>query len=173
MSKRPRKGSLVKRQDELAGYSTALVEIVELLEDARRLASHSVNTIMTAAYWEIGRHIVEIEQQGKGKADYGEQVIDRLSRDLTARLGRGFGRRNLFQMRAFYLAYSEIVQTPSAQSEGAPGPDTTPRQGLKSLPRLPDDRPRQAFPLSWSHYVKLLAVKSPKAREFYEGVLTS
>ncbi len=169
MSKRPKKGSLVKRHDELAGYSTALVEIVELLEDARHLASRSVNTIMTAAYWETGRRIVEIEQKGKGRADYGEQVIDRLSRDLTARLGRGFGRRNLFQMRAFYLTYGEIVQTASAQSEGTPGPDTTPRQGLKSLQRLPDDRLRQAFPLSWSHYVKLLAVKNPKAREFYEA----
>jgi predicted nuclease of restriction endonuclease-like (RecB) superfamily len=167
MSKRPKKGSLVKRQGGLADYSTALSEIVELLEDARRLASRSVNTIMTAAYWEIGRRVVEIEQKGKGKADYGEQVIDRLSRDLTARLGRGFGRRNLFQMRAFYLAYSEIVQTPSAQLEGAPGPDTTPRQVPKSLPRLSDIRLRQAFPLSWSHYVRLLAVKSPKAREFY------
>jgi hypothetical protein len=114
MSKRPRKGSLVKRHDELAGYSTALVEIVELLEDARRLASRSVNTIMTAAYWEMGRRIVEIEQKGKGRADYGEQVIDRLSRDLTARLGRGFGCRNLFQMRAFYLTYREIMQTASA-----------------------------------------------------------
>jgi len=60
MSKRPKKGSLVKRQTEPAGYSTALVEIVELLEDARRVASRSVNTIMTAAYWETGRCIVEI-----------------------------------------------------------------------------------------------------------------
>ena len=142
MSKRPKKGSLVKRHNEPAGYSTALVEIVELLEDARRLASRSVNTIMTAAYWEIGRRIVEIEQKGKGKADYGEQVVDRLSEDLTACMGRGLGCRNLFQMRAFYLAYSEIVQTPSAQLEGAPGHDTTQRQGLKSLPRLSDVRLR-------------------------------
>lgn len=169
MSKRSKKGSLVKRQSKLAGYSTALVEIVELLEDARRVASRSVNTIMTAAYWEIGRRIVEIEQKGKGRADYGKQVIDQLSQDLTARLGRGFGRRNLFQMRAFYLAYSEIVQTPSAQLESAPRSDTIPSQNLRSLPRLSDIRLRQAFPLSWSHYVGLLTVKNPKAREFYEA----
>lgn len=169
MSERSTKGSLVKRQSELAGYSTALAEIVELLEDARRLASRSVNTIVTAAYWEIGRRIVEIEQKGKGKADYGKQVIDQLSQDLTVRIGRGFGRRNLFQMRAFYLAYREIVQTSSAQLEGAPRPDTTPQRVLKSLPRLSDVRLPQAFPLSWSHYVKLLTVKNPKAREFYEA----
>lgn len=169
MSERSTKGSLVKRERELAGYSTALAEIVELLEDARRLASRSVNTIVTAAYWEIGRRIVEIEQKGKGKADYGKQVIDQLSQDLTVRIGRGFGRRNLFQMRAFYLAYREIVQTSSAQLEGAPRPDTTPQRVLKSLPRLSDVRLPQAFPLSWSHYVKLLTVKNPKAREFYEA----
>lgn len=170
MSKSSKKGSLVKRQSELAGYSTALVEIVELLEEARRVAARSVNVVMTASYWEIGRRIVEIEQKGQGRADYGKQVIDQLSQDLTARLGRGFGRRNLFQMRAFYQAYSEIVQTPSAQLESSPIPDTIPEQRLsKSLPQLSGIKLRQAFPLPWSHYVKLLAVKNPKAREFYEA----
>jgi predicted nuclease of restriction endonuclease-like (RecB) superfamily len=168
MSQSSKNGALVKRQSELAGYSTALVEIVELLEEARRVAARSVNVVMTASYWEIGRRIVEIEQKGQGRADYGKQVIDQLSQDLTARLGRGFGRRNLFQMRAFYLAYSEIVQTTSAQLESAPSRDTIPGQSLsKSLPQLYGIKLRQAFPLPWSHYVRLLAVKNPKAREFY------
>lgn len=72
-------------------------------------------------------------------------------------------------MRAFYLAYSEIVQTASAQLESAPRSDTIPSQNLRSLPRLSDIRLRQAFPLSWSHYVGLLTVKNSKAREFYEA----
>ena len=117
MNKSTKKGPLNKRVGDLAGYSTALIEIVELLEAARRTSARSVNTIITATYWEIGRRIVEIEQKGQSRADYGKQVVEQLAIDLTARLGRGFGRRNLFQMRSFYLTYSDIVQTLSAQSE--------------------------------------------------------
>ncbi len=65
--------------------------IVELLESARRTAARSVNALMTASYWEIGRRIVEFEQGGKGRAEYGQQLLKRLSSDLTARFGRGFG----------------------------------------------------------------------------------
>ena len=85
--------------------------VVELLEQARRTSARVVNTIMTATYWEIGRRIVEHEQFGKSKADYGKQIIDHLASDLTAKLGRGFGRSNLFQMRQFYTYYPNIVQT--------------------------------------------------------------
>jgi hypothetical protein len=59
---------------------------------------------MTSTYWEIGRRIVEHEQGGRDKAKYGDAVIDRLAKDLTEQFGRGFGRRNVFLMRAFYLA---------------------------------------------------------------------
>ena len=65
--------------------------------------------------------IVSATELGKARAGYGETLIDRRAQDLTARFGRGFGRRNLFQMRAFYLAYREIVQTTSAQSGASPG----------------------------------------------------
>ena len=74
--------------------------IVELLDTARRTAARSVNALMTASYWEIGRRIVEAEQQGKRRAGYGEQLIERLASDLTQRFGRGFSRQNLQQMRA-------------------------------------------------------------------------
>lgn len=127
------------------GYDAVLTGLVGLLEQARRQAARSVNAVMTATYWEIGRRLVEVEQGGQDKADYGQQIVDRLSHDLTARFGRGFGRSNLFQMRAFYLAYSEKVQTVSGQLDEA-----------------------ARFPLPWSHYVKLLAVQNPNAREFYE-----
>jgi hypothetical protein len=61
--------------------------------------------IMTATYWEIGRRIVEQEQHGRKRASYGEALIERLSSELTVRFGRGFSRRNLWQMRDFYSAW--------------------------------------------------------------------
>ena len=108
---------------------------------------------------------MESEQGGRNKADYGKRLIERLSRDLTAKFGRGFGRRNLFQMRAFYLAYPEIVQTPSAQL------DTRTEDGfVQTLSAgLPKSSAGNLFPLPWSHYVKLLGVKNPDARAFYEN----
>jgi hypothetical protein len=67
-----------------------------------------------------GRRIVEAEQQGKRRANHGDALIKRLAIDLTAQFGRGFGWRNLFQMRAFYLEWPEILQTTSAMSAIAP-----------------------------------------------------
>ena len=96
-------------------YDAILSEVVNLLESARRTSARTINSIMTATYWEIGRRIVEYEQGGHGKADYGKKLIERLSVDLTKKFGRGFGRSNLFQIRSFYLAYATIVQTASGQ----------------------------------------------------------
>jgi predicted nuclease of restriction endonuclease-like (RecB) superfamily len=131
---------------------------VELLESARRGAARTVNSIITSAYWEIGRRIVREEQKGRQRAAYGEQLIDRLSSDLMVRFGRGFSRSNVFQMRQFYLAHAEIVQTSSGQLE-TPEIVQTPSGQLPQLP---------IFPLSWSHYVRLLTVQNATARAFYE-----
>jgi predicted nuclease of restriction endonuclease-like (RecB) superfamily len=89
----------------------------------------------------------------------------RLGDDLTKRFGRGFGWRNLFQMRAFYLAWPNILQTASAKSDLG-----TKLLDLQTMPG-PFDLTEVArnFPLSWSHYVKLLAVRDAKARECYEA----
>lgn len=76
--------------------------IADILNAARQQAARSVNAILTAAYWEMGRRIVEFEQRGKAKTEYGDKVITRLSQELTPRFGRGFGKRNLEQMRQFY-----------------------------------------------------------------------
>ena len=75
------------------------------MESTRTAAARSVNALMTAAYWEIGRRIVEFEQGGEGRAAYGEALIKRLGTDLSQRFGRGFGARNLAQMQAVYLAW--------------------------------------------------------------------
>jgi predicted nuclease of restriction endonuclease-like (RecB) superfamily len=147
-SKGSKRTTLVKKRSAAAGYDAILSDISGLLESARRASARTVNAIIAATYWEIGRRIVNVEQGGsRRKADYyGEQIIERLARDLSARFGRGFARRNLFQMRAFYLAYPNIVQTSSALSPNA----------------------SNSFPLPWSHYVRLLSINDLDAREFYE-----
>lgn len=89
-------------------YAGLIGGIGVLLEAARRASARSVNAFMTATYWEIGRRIVEFEQGGAKRAGYGEVVVERLARDLTSRFGRGFGRRNVFLMRAFYLACPQV-----------------------------------------------------------------
>lgn len=99
-------------------YAGIHSDIVALIETARRAAARSINALMTATYWEIGRRIVEFEQRGQERAAYGEAMIKRLGTDLSRQFGRGFGWRNLAQMRAFYLAWpsSQILQTLSAKS---------------------------------------------------------
>ena len=72
-----------------AGYDGLLGEVVVLLESARRTAARAVNAVMTATYWEIGRRIVEVEQRGSTRAEYGDVLIKRLAADLTARFGVG------------------------------------------------------------------------------------
>jgi predicted nuclease of restriction endonuclease-like (RecB) superfamily len=156
-------------------YGDIHTDIVALLENARRAAARSVNALMTASYWEIGRRIVEFEQGGEDRAAYGEALIQRLALDLTNRFGRGFSRQNIWQMRAFYLAWpleqicqtasgisSQITQTLSVQSSSTPIIQTTSGQS-PSLATL-----AEAFPLPWSAYVRLLSVKKPEARGFYE-----
>ncbi len=133
-------------------YANSLGEMVQLMELARRTAARSVNAIMTATYWDIGRRIVELEQKGAARAEYGQHLIERLSKDLGDRFGRGFQKSNLFQMRAFYLAYPHAGE--SIQ------PESLSTQIFQTL--------SGKFPLPWSHYIKLLSVKSAEARQFYE-----
>ena len=164
-------------------YGGLIGGIAELLEAARRNAARTVNALMTATYWEIGRRIVEFEQQGKDRAGYGEQLLDQLSADLTSRFGRGFGRRNLFQIRAFYLAYRSIVQTSSAQLVKEQTLSAQSGARILSTPSIELRRQKSQtpsgqlavrdlsarFPLPWSHYVRLLSVKGALAREFYHA----
>jgi predicted nuclease of restriction endonuclease-like (RecB) superfamily len=102
---------------EIGSYSSLLRGISELLESARRSGVRAVNTLMTAAYWEVGRRIVEFEQAGERRAGYGEELLKGLARDLSTRYGRGFSRQNLQNMRQFYLAAppERICQTPSGK----------------------------------------------------------
>jgi len=145
-------------------YNKIRAGIVELLKTARTAAARNVNSIMTAVYWDIGRRIVEFEQGGEQRAEYGEQLIEQLSGDLTRQFGRGFGRANLWQMRAFYRAWPEakILQTLSGESTSPVDPDNTDGDSSKVLTFA------SRFVLPWSAYVRLLSVKNPEARTFYE-----
>ncbi|MBI3248014.1 MAG: DUF1016 domain-containing protein [Deltaproteobacteria bacterium] len=160
-------------------YEDMLSGVVELLDAARRAAARSVNALMTATYWEIGRRIVEREQGGRKRAEYGEELIERLSVDLTARFGRGFGRRNLFLMRSFFLAFRGKVQTLSALSTAAIR-STPSSKSPRSVPQVLSEKSAtpsrilsladlaHTFPLPWSHYVLLISrARSPEALEFY------
>ena len=83
-------------------YDALLGEVAQLLETARHTAARAVNAVLTQTYWQIGRRLVEVEQDGQTRAAYGEALLKRLSKDLTAQFGRGFSERNLEQMRLFY-----------------------------------------------------------------------
>ena len=114
------------------------LKIAELLQSSRQAVLRNVNQAMVYTYYEIGRVIVEDEQQGKERAEYGKQVLKELSKQLLSSFGKGFSVDNLQNMRQFYLVYSNY--------------ETTSR----------------IFNLSWSHYIKLMRIKNEDERNFYE-----
>jgi predicted nuclease of restriction endonuclease-like (RecB) superfamily len=131
----------------------ALYQRIEaIIRQARGQAFRSVNSAMVRAYWLIGREIIEEEQRGQARADYGTQLIAQLAVRLTADFGRGFTATNLRYMRLFYLAYPELLATE-----------------IHHAPRDESARTGQLNPnLSWTHYRVLTKVESPHARAFYE-----
>lgn len=167
-------------------YNEVLAGVVELLDAARRASARVVNSLMTATYWEIGRRIVEHEQGGQHRADYGKELIQQLSVSLTARFGRGFGVVQLALMRQFFLTFSKdnIFQSVIEKSTGAahlPGSlaifqsptekfeiaeltsaDGGPQPALERLGQI-----ARILPLPWTHYVRLLRVRNALGREFY------
>jgi predicted nuclease of restriction endonuclease-like (RecB) superfamily len=173
--KKPRKKAI--SQTAPAEYGCLIGDIAELLEAARRTAARTVNALMTATYWEIGRRIVEFEQQGKTRAQYGEELLARMAVDLTSRFGRGFSRQNLQQMRQFYEVFppEQIRQTLSGKLLSAEPILSTssielPRGKSQTLSgKLAVREVARRFPLPWSHYVRLLSVKNESAREFYHA----
>ena len=99
---------------QLSPDNPMILEIRKLLENARNNIAQQVNTELLTTYWNIGRIIVEYEQQSQLRAEYGKQTLKELSKELTREFGKGFSRSNLQNMRAFYLAY-EKCQTPSGK----------------------------------------------------------
>ncbi len=148
------------------GYDGLLSNLTTLLDQSRRSAARAVNAMLAATYWEVGRRVVEFEQGGEARAGYGEELLKRLGADLSGKHGRGFGWRNLFSMRAFYLGW-EMRQTASGTFQlraRTPEGERLQTPSAISPPLLTPD----AFPLPWSHYVRLMTVADLAARRFYE-----
>ena len=116
MKKKPHQKAIL--QTPSAEYGGLIGGIAELLETARRTAARTVNALMTATYWEIGRRIVEFEQGGEKRAEYGEALLQRLAQDLNAKFGRGFSYPHVNKFRQFYLSCpsANILSTPSIES---------------------------------------------------------
>src|SRR3989339_602772 len=95
--------SLIKNK----GYELLIKDVGVLLEEARKKVYTEINFVLVKTYWEIGRHIVEFEQQGEEKAEYGTALLDLLSVNLKLRYGKGFSKSNIIYMRLFYIKYQK------------------------------------------------------------------
>lgn len=125
--------------------------IAEMLKSARLKVVQTVNTTMVETYCQIGKLIVEEEQNGKERAAYGKQILKELSFKLTSDFAKGFSEDNLSNMRKFYLIYqTRISETLSRKSE------------------IADEFSTNPFILSWSHYLKLMRIDDEQERQFYE-----
>ncbi|MCC7201358.1 MAG: DUF1016 family protein [Nitrospirae bacterium] len=135
-------------------------QVKHLVQSARRAAANNINSLQILTNFEIGRLIVEHEQAGHHRADYGKQLLKELSERLSGEFGRGFSRSNLQNMRAFFLQYRDrflqICQKPSGKLHS---PVSSQRFAEQITTHIP---------LSWSHYVLLLGIKDAKERSFYE-----
>lgn len=128
-----------------------LQQVVDLLQQARQQVLRTVNSTMVYTYFEIGRLIVEEEQNGKERAEYGKQLLKGLSIHLTIEFGKGFSVDNLQNMRKLFLAYSNY-ETVSSISKNE---------------KL-DYKFAVSFMLSWSHYLFLISIEDLQERKFYE-----
>lgn len=146
---------------EKEGYSTLIADLVVLIEQGRKVAVRYVNTALVTTYWLIGRRIVEFEQKGKHRAEYGEATLRKISEELTKKFGKGFSFPQMKNIRQFYLAYPEKGYTPSSQLHKTQKSQTPSSQSLAET--------SYTFPLSWSHYCLLMRLDEPFKCEFYEG----
>jgi hypothetical protein len=104
----------IDKRVEKSQYEILLERIGVILDEGITKSYSTINNILIRTYWEIGREIVEYEQQGKEKAEYGSELLDRISKDLKMKYGKGFSRRNVLDMRRFYLVFRKW-QTVSAK----------------------------------------------------------
>lgn len=149
-----------------------IVEVRDLIQLARRGAASVVDTLQVLTNFEIGRRIVEHEQKGAKRAEYGGELLGELSARLTQEFGKGFSRSNLEYMRKFFLLWRDRVASISQQPAGKlPLPRIQPKPSVKSAIKIsqqPAGKFSRPFTLSWTHYVELLSIKDPAERSFYE-----
>ena len=149
-------------------------------EETRHSAARAVDRSLVARNWLFGWYVVEYEQSGADRAEYGAQTLKKLSAALKERIGRGFSVRSLEQFRRFYLQFGGPLprtgspQTLSAISAAGQIPQTLPAEStasgedLSRVLRSTSSALLQHLSLGWSHYVTLLSVADPEARRFYE-----
>jgi predicted nuclease of restriction endonuclease-like (RecB) superfamily len=152
--------------------STLFSEVRELILSARHAAARVVNTLQVTTNFEIGRRIVEYEQKGAKRAEYGTELLKELSSRLTREFGKGFSEDNLALMRKFYLLFvgrTKISETASRKLLSVETQHQPPaKSGLSKISETLSGKSGFPFTLSWSHYVLLLTVKDPDERSFYE-----
>ena len=162
----PVEKNVLKRVHQVVSQSSDYRELLQsmssLIEAGRQIAVRQVNTTLIATHWFMGRRIVEFEQKGKARAEYGKALLQRLGQDLSSKYGKGFSERNLKLMRQFYLDYP-IRQSLIAESEAASKGNTNDWHNLFQIDEL-----RKIFPLSWTHYVCLIRIEDSQKRSFYE-----
>jgi len=133
--------------------------VASIIEQARKYVGRTADLTMCVTYFEVGRMIVEEEQGGKTRAEYGKGLLNELSVYLGKRVGKGFSETNLKNSRKFYQIYAPLIrQTASAEFEGF------------KLTKNPQPAIREIYPftLSWSHYLILMRIQNPDERKFYE-----
>ena len=149
-------------------------QVVELLQSARQQVLRTVNSTMVCTYFEIGRMIVEEEQNGKERAEYGKQLLKGLSEQLTKEFGKGFSLVNLENMRKFYLAYSisesvsRISQIQKTQSLTGEFKSQKAQSVVAQFDKLDYQVLSSFFKLTWTHYIFLMRIDDENERQFYE-----
>lgn len=162
--------------NELSAQTELFNNVALIIEQARQRVRTAVNTAMVYAYFEIGRHIVEHEQKGDSRAEYGKALLKELSAKLTARFGEGWGITHLKNIRFFYLTYAEAIKLgnhclPNSETASVEFSkqciENASKKGNHRLANLQTTETKH-FILSWTHYLVLIRIKDAAARSFYE-----
>lgn len=141
--------------------------ISALIEESRKEVATAVNIAEVYTKYEIGRYIVENEQEGKARAAYGKQVLPILSQKLTDKFGGGWSLETLKSARKFYAVYAPQAIRSTALTKSAKGTGKTNLVNSVNQIQIATAEPHQ-FVLSWSHYLVLMRIKDDGARSFYE-----
>ena len=170
--------SKISNTQQTNQYDSLIEQIGSLLQQGRRQAAYAVNNILVQTYWKIGKYIIEYEQGGSEKSEYGSKLLDRLSKDLTMMYGKGFSRSNLFNIRMFYVKFSKI-QTVSGQFGETVFHQFDKQFTIPEISRNVSHQSgkiqtvseqlyaTQSHKMCWSHYVEILKADNDLEISFY------
>lgn len=143
------------------------LKVADLVEQARKHVATAVNVAEVYTKYHIGQYIVEYEQDGETRAEYGKAVLKELSKRLTDRFGDGWSYPTLKNIRQFFIVYSNLINTVYQIEQGkSTTVQSITSKNKKAKQWLANSEP--TFSLSWSHYLILMRVENPDARHFYE-----